>query len=105
MTRRQPLSESFKEAPPDPTLALDTTRPAPAPPDGPGLVAVYVTSAVRTSAGSDLGPKRVPPAEAARLVAAKLAVYGDRPPGMPEPEGTVREFGAARPFRPSAVSN
>lgn len=52
----------------------------PAPPDDAGLVPVFLTSAVRTSAGSTHGVKMVPPAEAARLVAARVAVHGDRPP-------------------------
>ncbi len=38
------------------------------------LVPVFVTTAVRTSAGSTPGPKMLPPAEAARLISAKLAV-------------------------------
>jgi hypothetical protein len=41
---------------------------------------------------------RLPAAEAGRLISAKLAVYGDRPPrnfldgGQPGPSGPVREF-------------
>lgn len=46
----------------------------------PGLVEVYCTTAVRTSAGCALGAKMLPPDEAARLVGSKLAVYGSEPP-------------------------
>jgi hypothetical protein len=50
-------------------------------PDEPGLVAVFVTVAVRVR-GAEPGPgvRRVPPEEAARLVNAKHAVYGEAPP-------------------------
>lgn len=46
----------------------------------PELVEVFCTSAVRTSAGSALGVKMLPPDEAARVVGAKLAVYGHQAP-------------------------
>jgi hypothetical protein len=64
--------------------ASNATVP-PVPPDIPAgsdgdLVPVFVLNAVRTSAGSGHGVKLVLPAEAARLVAAKLAVHGDQPP-------------------------
>ena len=54
------------------------TSVAPAPDDG--LVPVFVTNAIRTSAGPGPGPKRVPPDEAGRLVRARLATYGEQPP-------------------------
>ncbi len=44
------------------------------------LAEVFCTTGVRTSAGCAVGPKTLPASEAARLVAAKLAVYGSRPP-------------------------
>jgi hypothetical protein len=44
------------------------------------LVSVFVTNAVRTSAGPGPGHLRVPPAEAAALVSHHRAVYGDQPP-------------------------
>jgi hypothetical protein len=44
------------------------------------LVDVFLTNAVRTSAGPDPGYKRVPPGEAAALVGNRRAVYGDRAP-------------------------
>jgi hypothetical protein len=43
-------------------------------------VAIYQTVAVRTSQGAGIGPKRLPPDEAGRLVRDKHAVYGDKPP-------------------------
>ena len=46
----------------------------------PELVMVYVTNAVRTSAGPGPGARRVPSAEAARLLKDRMAVYGDQPP-------------------------
>lgn len=103
MTRKG-LSDGFRPDPPDGTLNLDTTRPLPAqPPPEDGLVQVYATVAVRTSAGSQIGPKRLPPAEAGRLVAMRFAVYGDRAPGAAEPESTVREFtGQNSPYPPRA---
>jgi hypothetical protein len=54
-------------------------EPPAAPADGP-LVPVFVSVAVRTTAGPGPGVKLVPPAEASRLVSAKLAVHGERPP-------------------------
>jgi hypothetical protein len=55
------------------------TDPAPAG-GGEPLVAVYVTTAVRTSDGPGPGVKRVPPDEAGRLVGDRRAVYGEQPP-------------------------
>ena len=63
----------------------NATGPEPAPLDtSGGLVPVFVTVAVRTSAGPGPGVRRVPPAEAGWLVAARVAVHGDQPPrGFP----------------------
>jgi hypothetical protein len=47
---------------------------------GGGLVAVYLTNGTRTSVGPGPGLKRLPPAEAGRLVSARLAAYGETPP-------------------------
>jgi hypothetical protein len=42
---------------------------------------VFLVNATRTSTGTcGPGPVEVPAAEAASLVAAKLALYGDQPP-------------------------
>jgi hypothetical protein len=49
------------------------------PGDGP-LVMIYVTNAVRTSAGPGPGPRELPAGEASRLIAARHAVYGSQPP-------------------------
>jgi hypothetical protein len=54
--------------------------PAPAPEDGREPVPVYLTNAVRTSAGPGPGVKYLPPAEAGSLVARRLAVHGTEPP-------------------------
>ena len=53
---------------------------APVPDEGGGPVAVFVTVAVRTSAGAGPGVRRVPAAEAGRLVAMKYACHGEAPP-------------------------
>jgi hypothetical protein len=45
-----------------------------------GLVGVYLGNATATSGATGPGTVRVPPDEAARLVAARLAIYGERPP-------------------------
>jgi hypothetical protein len=56
----------------------------PAPAGDEGLVEVFVTTGVRTSAGAGMGVRRVPPEEASRLVTARVAVHGDQPPrGFP----------------------
>jgi hypothetical protein len=47
---------------------------------GDGLVAIYLVNGTRTSAGPGPGVRRVPADEAGRLVRARLATYGDRPP-------------------------
>ena len=41
---------------------------------------VFVSVAIRTSAGPGPGVKYLPPAEAGSLVARRLAVRGDQPP-------------------------
>jgi hypothetical protein len=46
----------------------------------PGLVPVYLTVAIRTSGGNGPGVVRVPPDEAARIVAGRHGVHGERPP-------------------------
>jgi hypothetical protein len=43
-------------------------------------VAVYLTTAVRTSQGPGPGVKLLPPQEAGGLITARLAVAGDKPP-------------------------
>lgn len=48
--------------------------------DSPDLVPVYLTVGVRTSGGPGPGVVRVPREEAARLVAARHGVAGERPP-------------------------
>ena len=45
-----------------------------------GLVPVFVTSGVRTSDGPGPGVRRVPAAEASRIVASRHGVMGDQPP-------------------------
>jgi hypothetical protein len=44
------------------------------------MTVVFVTNAVRTSAGSGPGPLDLPPEEAAALVRDRHAVYGSEPP-------------------------
>jgi hypothetical protein len=44
------------------------------------VVPIYVTNAISTRWGTGPGVIRVPPAEAARLVKNRRAVYGDQPP-------------------------
>jgi hypothetical protein len=61
-----------------------TVPPAPPPAIPDDAVPVFVLFGVRTSAGAGPGVRLVPPAEAARLVAARVAVHGDQPPrGFP----------------------
>lgn len=43
-------------------------------------MAVYLTNGTRTSAGPGPGLKYLPPDEAGRLVSARLAAYGEKPP-------------------------
>jgi hypothetical protein len=70
----------------------------------PQLVTVYLVNGVRTSVGSGPGVLRLPPAEASALVGARLAIYGDRPPNVPEPEPVRRPFPHV-PSRRAASSN
>jgi hypothetical protein len=63
--------------------AANATDPAvpPGPVAGEGEpVVIFLTVAVRTSAGPGPGPKSLPPAEAASLVGRRMAVYGPAPP-------------------------
>ena len=63
------------------------------------MVPVFCTSAVRTSAGSALGPKMLPASEAARLIAAKLAVMGHRAPrGYDDGGNSAAVVAASRVF-------
>ncbi len=68
-------------------------------------VTVYLTNAVRTSAGPGPGALRLPAIEAGRLVSAKLAVYGDRSPEAADPEPVARTFGGPIPPARPAHSN
>lgn len=63
-------------------MASNASPPLPpAPPgDGDELVPVFVTVAVRTSAGPGPGVRRVPPAEAGWLIRQKYASAGTEPP-------------------------
>jgi hypothetical protein len=58
------------------------------------VLTIYMTSAVRTSAGPGPGVKVLPAAEANRLISRKLAVSGDQPPRgyLGLPEGPDRPF-------------
>jgi hypothetical protein len=67
-------------------------------------VTIYVTNGVRTSGGPGPGVKTLPASEAAALVGMKYAVYGDKPPGLPDPEPATRPFPHV-PLRRSASSN
>jgi hypothetical protein len=79
---------------PDPTLALDTQASPQQVPEGDQLVTIYMTSAVRTSAGPGPGVRTLPAHEANLLVARRFAVHGDQPPRsfVGEPEGPDRPF-------------
>jgi len=96
---------------PDPTLGqLDTTREQQTA-TGDGLVDVFLTSGVRTSAGPGPGHKRVPVHEANLIVAARVGVRGTEPPrnftdgGQPQGAApAVREYGSQVPVR-SAQAN
>jgi hypothetical protein len=54
--------------------------PEPAPAGDGDLVPVFLLVGVRTSAGPGPGVKHLPPAEAASLLARKIAVGGSNPP-------------------------
>jgi hypothetical protein len=72
-----PLTGPVPLAGPEPTA---DPRPAvPAPPPG-DRISVYITVAVRTSAGPGPGVLELPAAEASRLVADRHAVYGSTAP-------------------------
>ncbi len=99
------LKDGLVPEPADPTLAAmgDTNREPQQPPAGPQLVTVYVVNGTRTSAGPGPGPMELPPAEAGALYRQRLAVYGDRPPNVPDPEPTAKPFtGQHDPFPPRA---
>ena len=69
------------------------------------LVTIYLTNAVRTSAGPGPGVKVLPASEAGAIVAMKYAVYGDRDPSQATgPEPVVKRFGSP-PARRPAQSN
>jgi len=69
--------------------------------DDDGLVDVYLSVAVRTSAGPGPGPKRLPPAEAADLIKRKAAVYGTQPPrGFEDGGADGRTIAAMMPRTP-----
>ena len=61
------------------------------------MVTVFVTNAVRTSAGPGIGVKQLPATEAGRLVGMKYAVYGDQDPAAGSPEPLVQTFGGPIP--------
>jgi len=64
----------------------------------PELVDVFVTTAVRTSAGPGPGHLRVPQAEAAALVNTHRGVFGDRPPrGYDDGGADPRDAARMRP--------
>ena len=68
------------------------------------LTSVFVVNGTRTSQGPDPGPKALPASEANALIGMKYAVYGDKPPGLPDPEPSARPFPHVPPVR-SASSN
>lgn len=64
----------------------------------PDLVPVYLTVAVRTSGGPGPGVVRVPRLEAARIVADRHGVAGERPPrGYEDGGADGRVIGAMMP--------
>ena len=74
------------------------TARRPPEPEPPPLITVFAVNGTRTSAGCGPGVLRLPPAEAARIVSAKLAVYGEAPPrnfadgGQAGPADPLMEF-------------
>ena len=65
-----------------------------------GLVAVFLTVAVRTSGGNGPGVVRVPPDEAGRIIARRHGVYGVLPPkGYEDGGADARTIAAAAPLR------
>src|SRR6266567_4401642 len=111
MARTPSLKDALPRADADPTLAHMQTQASPqqAPP-GPQLVTVFVTNAVRTSAGPGPGPKQLPSDEANRIINSKLGVYGSQPPrnytdgGQQGPVVGAVPFGSTIPVR-SAQAN
>lgn len=66
---------------------------------------VYLTNAVRTSAGPGPGPMTLPVSEANALIGMKYAVAGSRNPEAADPEPVTRRFGSAPPPPRPAHSN
>ena len=61
-------------------------------------MAVFVTTGVATSDGPGPGVRRLPRAEAGRLVSARLAVHGEHPPrGYTDGGCDGREIGLMMP--------
>jgi hypothetical protein len=87
------LTDDIRPPKPGPDSQAPQASPQPVPP-GQELADVYLTTAVRTSAGPGPGVKRLPAAEANRLIARKHAVSGTEPPRgyMGLPEGPDRPF-------------
>jgi len=68
-----------------------------------GLADVFVTTAVRTSAGPGPGHLRVPLAEAQAIVNTRRGVFGDRPPrGYADGGCDPRDAGRMRPRTPGS---
>lgn len=64
------------------------------------MVPVFVTNAVRTSAGPGPGPKMLPAGEANRLKSAKLAVHGHiAPAGYSDGGADAATVHASKAFR------
>jgi hypothetical protein len=62
-------------------VTATNASPPPAQPAATGKpVPVFVLNGTRTSDGPGPGVKHLPPAEAGALVAARIAVHGDKPP-------------------------
>jgi hypothetical protein len=62
------------------TASNESPPQPPEPPDGGPEMSVFVTVAVRTSAGKTPGAVTLPVAEAQSLIGRRLAVAGDQPP-------------------------
>ncbi len=104
MTRTQKLTDGLPGTGTDPTLShMDTTREQQRAQPGPQLVAVFVVNGTRTSQGPGPGPLKLPPLEAGALVRQRLAIYGSKPPNVPDPEPVAKPFtGTHDPFPPRA---
>jgi hypothetical protein len=64
-------------------VTATNASPPPNPPEQPGPgkpVPVFVINGTRTSDGPGPGVRHLPPAEAGALVAARVAVHGEKPP-------------------------